>query len=261
MYLAFPTGIAAESFEYDSKFDYDSYPVGEPVARIDSVAVVREKGRNGAALGIVGECPTLLASRKDRTGATLLWSLFRSVEHVNHSIPTKFWPGYEGQCLRTIERRFEWVTGRHADARRDALRRRRSIVAPATLVAVTPDARLRYRDREFTTLEVPDGESLVRVHGEDVHLSAWKRAEDGTGWIIRVYSLAAKPQTCVVAAAVPVAGAALVNLNEEQIEELAAGREGYAFNIRPNEIKTLLLRLDTAETARRTAVKQAGAPS
>jgi hypothetical protein len=246
LYLAFPTGIVADTFEYDSKFDYDSYEIGEPVARVDSIALVREKGRGAAAVGVVSECPTLPQSRSDRRGnAAILMSLFRCVDRVAASIPKKAWSADEAQCLRTITRAFEWVTGPYARVRRACLELRRTINAGPLLLPVTPQRKLRYLDRRYTAVLVP-GKSILAIGGDDVHLSAWKKSDDGRGWIVRVYSLAPKRRTCRISTAVPVKRARLCDLNELPAGSLARAKDGaFAFPIGPKEIKTVLLELDS----------------
>jgi len=247
MYLAFPTGLATGSYDFDSKFDFDTYKIGEPVGRIDSLAIVKQ-GR--AALGVVGECPTLLQSRKDRGRATLLWSLFRSVDFVTASIPREFWDASEAQCLRKITRTYEIVTGDYRHVRREALKLRRAIIAPVTAVPVTPWDRNRYKDKRFTALGIPDGGPIVSIPGDDVHFSAFKRSEDGGGWVVRVYSLAPSRQRCSIATRVPVTGACLCDLSEKPQSRLTMSADGqFAFAIGPKEIKTILLRLDRAALA------------
>ena len=246
VYMTFPTGIEAERFEYDSKFDWDWYPVGEKVARIDSVAMVGAKvrGKGGAALGVVTECPTLAESRRDaRGGVALSFSVLRAVDIVSRGIPFEIWGAPEGQCLRTIERTFEWATGGYDDVRRECLKRRRTINAPVTLLPVTPWDRLRYRDKRHTGLPVVEG-SIITIEGEDVHLSAWKRSEDGSGWIVRVYSLADKAGRCRIRAAAPTTGAFLCDFDEKPVKRLAGGgKGGYVFRIGRREIQTVHLRL------------------
>jgi len=259
LFLTFPTGIAAESFEYDSKFDYGSYDVGEPVARIDSLAVVRAKGKGRGArpsIGVVGECPTLLQSRRGRRGdAVLSWSLFRSVGMVNRDIPVEFWGAAEAQCLRTIKRTYEWITGGYDDVRRACLEMRRTINAPPALLPVTPWRKLRYIDREFTALPVP-GTSMLDIKGRDVHLSAWKKSDDGTGWIVRVYSLAARAQICRISAAVPTSAALLCDLAEKPVTRLAGSpQRGYRLPIASREIRTVLLKLEAKALAAAAELK------
>ena len=247
LFLAFPTEIAAKTFDYDSKFDFASYAVGEREARIDSVAIVRNRK---AAFGMVTDCPTLVASRADARGkVTLGLSLFRAVEKVADIVPIEIWAAYEAQCLRTITRRLEWTTGSYADVRESCLKRRRTTVAPPVIVPVTPWSRLRYLDRRYTTLPVPEG-PVIDIKGKDVHLSAWKVSQDGSGWVVRVYSLAGKPQQCRICAAVPVTKAYSCDLAERPLSALKCDGAGeFTFVLWPKEICTLLLKLDTRRLA------------
>jgi hypothetical protein len=282
--LVLPTGIAADSFEFDSKFDYDSYPIGEEVPRIDSVSIVRDRGASSraAAFGIVTECPTLCYSRRERGRAVLCLPLFRSVDHVTKDIPVELWPAREAECLRTIERTFDWVTGRHDDVKSACLRLRRTIVAPVAVLPVTPWTANRYLDKLYTTLPLPEG-SFITVDGDSLQLSAWKKSESGTGWIVRIYSLAAKSQQCFIASCAPVKSAHLCDLAETPLTALrraasapgkslsssAKSRSAYApppitrfsFRIGPKEIKTVLLTLDDKTLSRhmhRKAIRRVG---
>jgi alpha-mannosidase len=242
LYAVFPTGLRAGRFIYDSKFDLDSCAVGEPFARIDSVAMVAQ-GRT--ALGLVTDCPTLLMSRRSPRGAVELGvSLVRAVGRVCAEVPETMWPAEGAQCLRPLVRRIEWTTGRLADVRRALLRLRRTVWAPPLVAAVTPRASLRYRDPAFTRRGLPR-EGFLAVEGEDVHLSSWKRSADGRGVCVRVYSLSSRPQVCRVRAAEPARAAFLADLAERRISRLRGGADGgFEFAIRPREIRTVIIELD-----------------
>jgi len=257
LFLSLPTGLRAGEFEYDTKFDIGRYEVGEDEARIDNVAIAAEGAR---AFGLVVDCPTLLQSEKGPGGRVKFSaSVLRSVDRVNSSIPKDYWPADEALCLRRIVRDFELATGRYEAVRRSCLESRRTMAAPAPVVAVTPARELRYRDRRHTGLDLPL-ESLIRLEGDDLHLSCWKAGGDAGTWTVRVYSLAGRAQTAKLSAALPVEAALECDLDERPLAELrpdGAGR--FPFQIGDREIKTLLLRLDGNELER--AVRQKELPA
>lgn len=242
LYMMFAPGIKADTFSYDTKFDWRSYRVGEPVPRIDSCAMV-SAGKN--AFGLITDCPTLLQSRRDANGAAVFGvSLVRCVGIVAGIVPNELWRADEAQCIRTITRTLEWVTGTPAAVRTHCLQTRRTMIAPAQLLPITPWVKNRYLEREFTKLPVPTG-PIIDIEGCDVHLSCWKKSEDSTGWVVRVYSLSDKPGECRIRLALPVKKAHVCNLHEEPQSNLKNGRDGwFSFAIGPKEIKTLLFRLD-----------------
>jgi alpha-mannosidase len=233
--LRFPTGLATRQFEADARFDWRRYPAGHRQARIDSCAVAVA---GGEAFGVVGDCPGLIDSRLDKRGIDLALTLFRAVDQVSHAVHRDVWVGEEGECLRTITRRFAWTTGSAADVRRSCLCARRTLVAPPMIVAVTPDARHRYLDAGAATVRVPE-KSLVELRGQDLHLSAWKKADDGRGWIVRAYSLAERAQKAHLACAWRVKRAWRSGLDERRLSAL----RGLSFRIRPREIVTLRIEL------------------
>jgi mannosylglycerate hydrolase len=240
--MYFPTGIETGEIAYDSKFDLATYPLGYAKARVDSTVIARSGDR---AFGLVLDCPTLVDSRADARGAVELgWTLVRSIDHVNAGIPTRYWRADEAQCLRKMTRRLEWCTGTPAAVVRDCLQRRRTLLVPPAVLGVTPSSRNRYLDAEHTTLPLRPG-SLLEVEGEGLHLSAWKRAEDGTGWVVRLYSLAEGKTGCRLRTALPVDEARAADLGEHPRERLSGtASAGFTFEMRPKEIKTLVLRLD-----------------
>jgi hypothetical protein len=253
LYMMFAPGIKADAFDYDTKFDWRSYKVGEPVPRIDSCAMV-SAGKN--AFGLVTDCPTLLQSRRDANDAAVLGvSLVRCVGIVAGVVPNEIWRADEAQCIRTITRTLEWTTGTPADVRTSCLQQRRTITAPAQILPITPWVKNRYLERKFTKLPVPVG-PLIDIKGRDVYLSCWKKSEDATGWAVRVYSLSSKPGECKIRPAVPVKKAYICNLHEEPQDNLRPGKNGwFSFAIGPREIKTLLFRLDRKVLAKHLKIR------
>lgn len=229
--LRFATGLAAKEFSADAKFDWRTYPVGHRQARIDSCAVA-EAG--GAAFGVVCDCPNLVDSRTGRRGLDLGLSLLRAVDKVEGTVHRDVWVGQEGECLRTITRRLAWTSGSPQAVTRDCRVARRTLMAPPLVVALTPKAKHRYADARAETREVPEA-PLVEIRGREIELSAWKQADDGRGWIVRVYSLAAKSQRATLSSALPVRRISTCSLGEGNSTPL----RGTSFLIRSREIVTL----------------------
>ncbi len=237
--LFFPTGIDAESFSYDSKFDFASYPVGYEKARLDSVALVSAPEKSFA---LVVDCPTIIASRKDETGEVELgWSIVRAVDHVNAGIPLEYWNASESQCLRKITRNMEWCTGNAGEIKSRALKLKRTLLIPPACLALDVSGKYSYLDTQHTELPLASGSSL-EIEGENVHLSAWKKAENSEGWIIRVFNLGDEEEQCRIKTSLPVRDACITDLSEKYLDKLPGSAEaGFSCKIGAKEIKTLRL--------------------
>jgi mannosylglycerate hydrolase len=86
---------------------------------------------------------------------------------------------------------------------------------------------------------------MIEFDGQDVQLSAWKKAEDHSGWIVRLYSLGEIKTQCRIRTPLPVKEVFCTDLNEKPGEKLAgSGERGFSFELGPKEIKTLLLVAD-----------------
>jgi alpha-mannosidase len=84
--------------------------------------------------------------------------------------------------------------------------------------------------------------SLVELSSTAFAVSAIKRAEDGDGIIVRVYNTLDEPAETTVDVPLAKGNVALVNLNEEHIEDLSRDSDGVAIEARRNEIVTLRFR-------------------
>ena len=241
--MYFPAGVKASEFLYDSKFDLSTYPVGYEKARLDSIAIASSSPDD--AFGLVVDCPTIVRSRHGKDGEIEFgWTIVRAVDHVNASIPLEYWAAFEAQCLRKIIRRIEWCTGSFEDVRSLSLRLRRITQVAPPVLSLKPSKKNQYQDSVYTTLRL-DPVSMIEIEGKDIQLSAWKKAEDHPGWIVRVYSLGEKEIECLIRAPLPIKEVYLTDLNEQPGEKLSgSSKTGFSFGLRPKEIKTLLLVLD-----------------
>lgn len=90
---------------------------------------------------------------------------------------------------------------------------------------------------------------LPRVHGfatvlaENVILNSMKLAEDGTGWILRVYENAGKAATAEISLSEKIEFVEEVNLMEEKIEPVKFSQDKFQFEIKPHEIRTFRVTL------------------
>jgi len=121
--------------------------------------------------------------------------------------------------------------------------------APPCALALAPSGDRRYLDVRHTGMQIPQA-PLVKITGRDVHLSCFKRSDDGRGWVVRIYSLARKRQRCTISAAVPLRSARLCDLAERAGTRLKRSGEGFSFSIRPKEITTVLLEIEGRELRR-----------
>ena len=236
----FPGTCRTDQYYYDCKFDFATYPVGYDKARLDSVAMAAD---GGMAFGIVLDSPTVLESRQGSgaSGAELGWSLVRSVGWVSNGL----WPADEAQCLRKITRRMEWYTGSEKTVRSCCLQRRRTIHISPPVLGVTPQENRQYVEKHYSDLPLETG-SLLKITGEDVHLSCLKKAERNDGWIIRLYSLADHSAKCKLTTHLPVNEAFITDMNEQPSAKLIGSRTmGFNFELGAKEIKTLLLTADS----------------
>jgi alpha-mannosidase len=99
---------------------------------------------------------------------------------------------------------------------------------------------------------LPPRGSLAQVNAEGVILETVKRAEDGDGWIFRVYEAQqVRSQQVMVTFGRPVERAVACNLIEEEVADpsLDVARQGLAFAINPYEIKSFKVWFEPAQVA------------
>ncbi len=244
LFLWFPSGVSAGRFQYDCKFDWAEYPVGYAKARLDSSVVAARKEQ---AFGLVTDSPTIVETRQGKDGVEFGWSVVRAVDHVNAGISLRYWNASEGQCLRRISRTLEWTSGAPQTVRAACLERRRVILTAPPALSVTPSAKRRYVDSRYSTLPLVAGEPQIAIEGQDIHLSCWKKADSGQGWVVRLYSLADNPSLCRLKTRLPVSAAFTADLEEKPQEKLAGSAEnGFELALGAKQIRTVLLMPDNA---------------
>ncbi len=89
--------------------------------------------------------------------------------------------------------------------------------------------------------ELPPSHSFLRIDGEGVVFETLKRAEDGRGWILRLYESQGGRGPVTVRYHRPLASVRECNLVEEDERKVRVTEQGFSFDIRPFEIKTFRL--------------------
>ena len=110
-----------------------------------------------------------------------------------------------------------------------------------TAVQDTRLSELFYLPDDNAALRVADNTPAVEIAGEGVLVTAFKKAEDGQGLILRLLNYSESEQTAVVTAA---ARGSLTTMSEEGQTYIGEGR--IALSLKPKELVTL--RLDKLET-------------
>ena len=90
------------------------------------------------------------------------------------------------------------------------------------------------REGSFLCVEAADGLGVV--------LSALKRAEDGDGFVARVYEPAGRRTRVTLDAMCPIRSAERVNLIEDSKGKMRAGKNGLTFDLAPWQIASVRLR-------------------
>lgn len=80
--------------------------------------------------------------------------------------------------------------------------------------------------------------SFLSIDRENIVLDAFKTAEDGNGFILRVYEAHAARGTAEVRCSFPLTGVMQCNLCEENEKVLPCSHNGFSFSYTPNEVKT-----------------------
>ncbi len=96
--------------------------------------------------------------------------------------------------------------------------------------------------------KLPSECSLLTVDSADIALSCVKRAEDGTGIIIRVYNPTSHPTAGAIRPAWKIIRAESVGLDEAGTEEIAISPSGVPVALASGEIKTIKLTLTSQPT-------------
>ena len=110
-----------------------------------------------------------------------------------------------------------------------------------TAVQDTRLSELFYLPDDNAALRVADNKPAVEIAGEGVLVTAFKKAEDGQGLILRLLNYSESEQTAVVTAA---ARGSLTTMSEEGQTYIGEGR--IALSLKPKELATL--RLDKLKT-------------
>jgi alpha-mannosidase len=98
-------------------------------------------------------------------------------------------------------------------------------------------------DKQAGTLP-PDEYSAVSIDAPNVMATALKRAEDGDGWIVRLYETGQLPATTAVVNFnfISPKSATLTNLVEEPLEELRLSGGAVKVRLKSNELATIRIR-------------------
>ena len=83
--------------------------------------------------------------------------------------------------------------------------------------------------------------SYIQFDNEGVALSAVKKAQDGRGYIIRCYNTTGSALESGFTFFKTLKSAAVVNLNEEKLSDLAAQGGSVRFTLAPYQIITVLI--------------------
>ena len=80
--------------------------------------------------------------------------------------------------------------------------------------------------------------SYIQIEPDGVILNNLKKAEDGQGWILRIYDANGKTSNAVVHFNIPVRKVKEVNLIEDDLAPITVQKNSFSFVIRANEIRT-----------------------
>ncbi|WP_038026925.1 glycoside hydrolase family 38 C-terminal domain-containing protein [Synechococcus sp. PCC 7336] len=84
---------------------------------------------------------------------------------------------------------------------------------------------------------------LIEIDSEAIVLAAWKRAEDGAGWIVRLYESCGESVTTEVQVSQAIGSLQVCDLLENAMSELPARGDRFAVTFKPFEIQTYRLQL------------------
>ncbi len=87
--------------------------------------------------------------------------------------------------------------------------------------------------------------SFVQIDADNVILNALKKSEDDNDWIVRVYETAGQSTSVNVTFDRQVSAAQEVNLIEDPIGDVKTIKNGFTFDIKPREIRSFKVRLDS----------------
>ncbi|MBN1581038.1 MAG: alpha-mannosidase [Anaerolineae bacterium] len=128
----------------------------------------------------------------------------------------------------------DWTQG-------ETVRRARELNEPMVAVATQQESADAARG-----LKSPKARSYINVQGRGVIVETFKPAEDGDGWILRLYESHGGRDAVHIHFDRPLARVLACNLVEEPQEEMVVGVDGgFRFSIQPFEIKSFRVRFVT----------------
>lgn len=89
---------------------------------------------------------------------------------------------------------------------------------------------------------LPESFSFVSINAPNVVIDAIKQAEDGDGWILRVYEAESKRGEVQVTWNLPFSKVTTCNMMEEEEREIEFDQKGFSFNISPHSVETFRIR-------------------
>ena len=239
----FPTGISTGVSHAEQHFGVVQRPVALPAA--DESWMEQPAGYHPQKSFVDlndGGSGLLIANRglpeyeviETPDGGTIALTLLRSVGwlsrndfparkgHAGPPLPT---PG--AQCLGSHI--FEYAIVPHEGGWEQAHREAHEFAAP-----------LRGRWNPAGSGLLPPSASLVEIEGEGLVLSALKRAEDGSGVIVRLYNILDRSTRGRLRLTQPWTKAEVVDLKEDLLRAATIRRGWVGLELRPNEITTFL---------------------
>lgn len=103
------------------------------------------------------------------------------------------------------------------------------------------DADFAYSRKLEAGEEIPDAHSYLTLDNSNIQVSIFKCAQDGNGYILRLYNASAADSAAVLTVNFPVVKCALTNLNEEAIMNLSIAEKQIFLTFQPWEFQTLRL--------------------
>jgi alpha-mannosidase len=240
----FPAPLAASSAQYDAHFHIITRPLGLPAE--DTSTWIEQPvpeqpqqhftdvsdGRIGLLIANRGlpEVEVIPGAGQTTVVLTLLrcvgW-LSRDDLHNRHGHAGPPLPTPGAQCLGVHE--FDYAIVPHAGSWQAAFAEGYAFASPLSTVSTGPHKG-----------ELPLETGIVAVEPANFVITAVKAAEEGTGWIVRGYSVAGEPILVRLQPWRPFSRAARVRLDEEPLEALQVGSDGQVeLPVRPWEIVTV----------------------
>lgn len=197
---------------------------------------------------------------QNETG-TLTLTLVRSTgmiyPHKAEGAPVdQLWSAPENQCLRPLHLEFALYPHNAALDAAQSVRAARAYQAPLCALCMPVDTKKfaggraavqdTSIDEEFflpdpyPTVQLPRSYQSMKLEGESVQVTAWKKAFDGTGYILRFFNASDAAQTAKLT---PPAGLRVYksDLQEAAMEPCCMENDAAVIPVRPKEIITLKL--------------------